>query len=233
MSNRSFLTQCVRVAKPKERQMLIGEMIRPGAMVEMIDDNFANYVVQTALDYADGDQRAQLLKEIMPLLNSIKSRSWYKRIMTKIGMGMNNSAQGQYETPRHAMPLRQYSDERVHPRMTSDQRSFTTMHGYNQIPPVERSVEHLPPGFMHNNHVAGQLSDRNGYRVQPVQPHVPQQYGNFYPYGPRAPVQRSEYRTNNEYRGNGESHDNGDYPLNSGYPHNNGYPTNGGYPNGE
>src|ERR1700738_4304279 len=225
MSNCSFLTQCVRVAKPKERQMLIAEMVRPGSMVEMIDDGFANYVVQTALDYADSDQRAQMLKDIMPLLNSIKSRSWYKRILTKIGMGINNGAQGQYESPRHAMPPRQYSDERVHPRMTSDQRGFNNLHGYNQILPVERSVEHLPPGFMHNNHVGGQLSDRNGYRVQPVQSHPPQHYGNFYPYGPRAPVQRSEYRTNNEYRGNGdyrgngESHDNGDYPLNSGYPH--------------
>jgi hypothetical protein len=178
------------VAKPQDRDLLISEMVRPGAMAEMLDDNFANYVVQTALDYSEGEQREQLLKELVPLLNTIKSRSWYKRIMTKIGMGMSTISQ--FEPPRH-IPSRQFVENRV-PRMAS-QRPLTHM-VYGQ---AERSVEQPPPGFMHPNPVGGQLSDRNGYRPQQVQSHTSQQYGNFYPYAPRAPIHQSEYRTNGDY----------------------------------
>lgn len=167
-------------------------------MAEMIDDSFANYVVQTALDYAEGDQRAQLTKEIMPLLGSIKARSWYKRIMTKLGLGINNNnGGGHYESSRHSMSPRQYIDDGIHQRMNSERGP---VHGYGHIHGSDRSPDHLPPGFMHSP-LGGHSSDRNGYRSQHQQSHsqVPQQYGNFYPYGPRAPVHHSEYRNNGEY----------------------------------
>lgn len=173
-------------------------MVRPGGMAEMIDDSFANYVVQTALDYAEGDQRAQLIKEIMPLLGSIKAKSWYKRIMTKVGLGMNNnSGGGHYETSRHSLASRQYIDDGIHQRMNSDRGIPTMQQGYGHIPASDRSGDHLRSGFIP---IAGHALDRNGYRAQhqsAVQSHsqVPQQYGNFYPYGPRAPM----HRTNGEY----------------------------------
>jgi len=176
-------------------------------MAEMIDDSFANYVVQTALDYAEGDQRAQLIQEIMPLLGTIKSRSWYKRIMTKIGLGISsNGAAGtasHYDTGR--LPPRQYMDEGQHHQRMGSDRGLGSMHGYGQIHGSERSaVEHLPPGFMHGPPSAGHMSDRPVYRSQhhpAMQNHsqAPQQYGNFYPYGPRAPLHHSDYRTNGEY----------------------------------
>ena len=116
-------------------------------MAEMIDDSFANYVVQTALDYAEGDERAQLVKEIMPLLGSIKTRSWYKRIMNKLGLGINNGGGGHYDSSRHSMPPRQYIDDGIQQRMNSERGS---MHGYGQIHGGDRSPDHLPPGFMHS-----------------------------------------------------------------------------------
>jgi len=176
-------------------------------MAEMIDDNFANYVVQTALDYAEGEYRAQLVKEIMPLLNSIKSRSWYKRIMTKLGLGIGTNG-GHYESPRHSMQPRQYMEEGgIHHRMNSADRVIPNMPTYGQFHGSDRSPDHFPPGFMHSPPISGgggHTSDRNGYRPQhqpSVQSHsqVPQQYGNFYPYNPRAPIHHSEYRTNGEY----------------------------------
>lgn len=193
------------MANPPDRDFLITEMVRPGAMAEMIDDSFANYVVQTALDYAEGDQRAQLIQEIMPLLGTIKSRSWYKRIMTKIGLGIGGNgagASGHYDSGR--MSQRQYMDEGHHQRMGSD-RGLGSLHGYGQIHGSDRTgVEHLPPGFMHAAPNGGHMSDRNVYRSQhhpTMQNHsqAPQQYGNFYPYGPRTPLHHSDYRTNGEY----------------------------------
>ena len=192
------------MASAADHEFLIVEMIRPGAMAEMIDDSFANYVVQTALDYAEGDQHARLIKEIMPLLGSIKARSWYKRIMTKLGLGINNNSGGShYEASRHSMPPRQYIDDGIHQRMNPDRGIPAMHHGYGQIPASDRSGDHPPSGFIHSS-MGGHSSDRNGYRTQhqsTLQSHsqVPQQYGNFYPYGPRAPMHNSEYRTNGEY----------------------------------
>ena len=184
------------MANATDRDFLIAEMVRPGAMAEMIDDSFANYVVQTALDYADGEQRTQLVKEIMPLLGSIKARSWYKRIMTKLGLGINSSpVGGHYDLSRHSMP-RQYMDDGIHNQRMNADRGPT--HGYGHIQGPDRSPENLPPGFMNSPPLGGHSSDRNGYRTQHRQSHS-QQYGNFYPYGPRTPIHHSDYRTNGEY----------------------------------
>jgi hypothetical protein len=173
-------------------------------MAEMIDDNFANYVVQTALDNALPDQKQQLIAEIMPQLNTIKARSWYKRILSKIGLGMG-PGNGHFEPNRHPLAGRQYMDEGMHPRMSSEQRGLPPMHAYPAMHPGERSVDHLPPpGFMHPPAVGGHPSERNGYRThlqQVPQPHPqsPQQFGNFYPYGPRNPIHHSDYRSNGDY----------------------------------
>jgi hypothetical protein len=187
------------VAAPADMEFLISEMVRPGAMGQLLDDNFANYVVQTALDNAGPEQKQQMIKEIMPQLNTIKSRSWYKRIMGKIGLGMG-SANGHFETNRHPMPGRQYMDDGMHPRMPSESRGLPPMHAYPPMHAAERSVDHLPPGFMHPPPMGGHPSDRNGYRSH-VPPHAqsPQQFGNFYPYGPRNPIHQSEYRNNGDY----------------------------------
>jgi hypothetical protein len=181
---------------------MIEEMVRPGAMAELIEHQFGNYVVQTALDYADSEQRAQLIKEIMPFINTIKSKTWYKRMMTKIGTGINN---GQYDTSRPTMGQRQYVDDGVHQRRTTEQpRGHTAMHGYGNTHGSSRSVDQFPPGFIHGPPVGNHPSDRNGYRGQhqhavPTHTQVPPQYGNFYPYGPRTPIHQSEYRGNGEY----------------------------------
>ena len=185
--------KCVRVASPSDRDLLISEMVRPGAMAQMIDDNYANYVVQTALDYAEGEQRAQLIREIMPLLSTVKSRSWYKRIVTKIGLGVNNHG-GHYDS-RHSTAGRSFGDDTLH-RINSEPRGLASL-GYGQAHGTERLGE--PPGFMYAP-IGSHSSERNGYRMQHQPPsQATQQYGNFYPYGPRAPVHHAEYRTNSDY----------------------------------
>jgi hypothetical protein len=181
---------------------MIQEMIRPGAMAEMIDDQFANYVVQTALDYADADQKAALIKEIMPLLGSIKARSWYKRIMNKLGLGVhnNNHNNAHYDGGRHSMSSRHYGDDGFHQRMNSADRGSMQVYG-GHVHPSDRSPEQIPHSFMHSQ--PPMASDRNGYRSQhqsqgPSQ--VPQQYRNFYPYGPQASMHHSsDFRPSGEY----------------------------------
>jgi Pumilio-family RNA binding repeat len=173
-------------------------MVHPGAMAEMIDDNYANYVVQTALEWAEGEQRAHLIAEIMPLLGSIKSRSWYKRIITK--MAMNGNGPNHPFDSRLPVSSRPYGDEGFH-RMNSEPRGLPLLPGFNHRSGTERSAEPLPPNLPHPSSVVMHPSERNGFRMQQQLPHsqVPQQYGNFYPYGPVVTNHPSEYRTNGDY----------------------------------
>src|ERR1700721_3836533 len=118
-------------------------MGRPSGIAEMIDDSFANYVVQTALDFAQGDLRAQLMGEIMPLLSTIKSRSWYKRILTKLGLAVNHSF-GHHETTGRHLMSRQFVEDSLPPRMGRDQHrsGLGSMHSYPPIHSSERSIDH-------------------------------------------------------------------------------------------
>ncbi|KAG0179133.1 hypothetical protein DFQ28_011143 [Apophysomyces sp. BC1034] len=56
----NVIEKCIRVAEPQTRRSLITELIDPNAMEKLLHDSFANYVVQTSLDYADSDQRVQV-----------------------------------------------------------------------------------------------------------------------------------------------------------------------------
>lgn len=176
---------------------MIAEMVRPGAMAELIEHQFGNYVVQTALDHADPQQRAQMIKEITPYLPNIKNKTWYKRMMNKIGLGVNN---GQFEAGRHPMGQRPFMDDGVHQRRATEPRGISPMQGYGNAHAASRSVDQFPPGFMPGHPVG---SDRNGYRGQQQAPshgHAAPHYGNnFYPFNPRTPVHQSEYRGNGEY----------------------------------
>jgi len=190
------------VASHADLEFLLTEMVQPGAMAEMIDDPFANYVVQTALDFADGDLRAVLVREIMPLLSSIKTKTWYKRITIKLGLAPSHSG-GHFDSGRHMQ--RPYGEDGMHSRMPSEHRGIGPVHGYPPVPHgSDRHMDHrVPPGFMHNPQMGGPPSDRNGYRVAshngPPHGQAPQQYGNFYPYGPRSTIHQTEYRSTNEY----------------------------------
>jgi hypothetical protein len=191
----------VRVSKSPDIDFLIGEMVRPGAMADMIDDSFANYVVQTALDFAQAEVHAQLVAEILPLLPTIKSRSWYKRILTKLGLTMNPNLP--QDPNRYS--LRALIDEGAYStRMAPDPRPLGPMHPYQVLHPQERD-HRPPPGFAHGAPGSGAPpSDRNGYRISHQHNNtghsqVPPQYGNFYPYGPRQVSHHPDYRPNNEY----------------------------------
>lgn len=49
--------QCIRVAEPDTRKVLIAELLNRNRLEKLLRDSFANYVVQTALDYAEPGQR--------------------------------------------------------------------------------------------------------------------------------------------------------------------------------
>lgn len=66
-----------------KRQLIAGITNHP-QMEKFLRDSYANYVIQTCLDFAEQDQRAQFIDRIRPLLPSIRNTPYGKRIYSKI-----------------------------------------------------------------------------------------------------------------------------------------------------
>ncbi|ORY74336.1 armadillo-type protein [Protomyces lactucae-debilis] len=126
----NVIEKCLRVAEPSIRAQLIEELLNKSRLEKLLRDSYANYVVQTALDYADPKQRQELVECLRPLLPAIRSTPYGRRIQSKIsgthgapgfsdlpnynamgnfpaygfGYGHNAPAQHAHHMPTHGLP---------------------------------------------------------------------------------------------------------------------------------
>lgn len=80
----NVIEKCLRGAEPLVARMMIEEMLNSNELEKMLRDSFANYVVQTALDYADPETKTHLVEAIRPILPSIRQTPYGRRISSKI-----------------------------------------------------------------------------------------------------------------------------------------------------
>jgi len=80
----NVIEKCIRGAQPSVASMMISEMLHANELEKMLRDSFANYVIQTALDYADPEMREKLVDNIRPILPSIRQTPYGRRIQSKI-----------------------------------------------------------------------------------------------------------------------------------------------------
>ncbi|KAF1799696.1 armadillo-type protein [Mucor lusitanicus] len=80
----NVMEKCIRVAEEDTRRHLIEEMINRPQLEKLLKDSYANYVVQTALDFAEDSQHQKLGDCIRPLLPGIRNTSYCKRIQGKL-----------------------------------------------------------------------------------------------------------------------------------------------------
>ncbi|KAL8641693.1 MAG: hypothetical protein Q9228_001524 [Teloschistes exilis] len=80
----NVIEKCLRGAEPAVARMMIEEMLNTTELEKMLRDSFANYVVQTALDYADPETKAHLVEAIRPILPAIRQTPYGRRIQSKI-----------------------------------------------------------------------------------------------------------------------------------------------------
>ena len=78
------MEKCLRGAQPSVTRMMIEEMLNTNELEKMLSDSFANYVVQTALEYADSETKNRLVDAIRPILPSIRQTPYGRRIQSKI-----------------------------------------------------------------------------------------------------------------------------------------------------
>ncbi|KAI8897663.1 armadillo-type protein [Globomyces pollinis-pini] len=95
----NVIEKCIRVSGQKLRASLINELLDQDRLEKLLCDSFANYVVQTALDYAAPDQRVKLIDCIRPILPVIRNTPYGKRIQSKfLRDGVPNYTQLAYNT---------------------------------------------------------------------------------------------------------------------------------------
>jgi hypothetical protein len=92
----NVMEKAIRSADADLRRTLVEELLSKDRLDKLLRDSYANYVVQTALDYADAKQRQevpckwkrltflQLVDCIMPLLPAIRNTPYGKRIENKL-----------------------------------------------------------------------------------------------------------------------------------------------------
>ena len=88
----NVVEKCLRGAEPAIAAMMIEEMLNANELEKMLRDSFANYVVQTALDYAEPKTRERLVEAIRPLLPAIRQTPYGRRIQSKI-LGVEGTEQ--------------------------------------------------------------------------------------------------------------------------------------------
>ncbi|KHJ35245.1 putative rna-binding protein [Erysiphe necator] len=93
----NVIEKCLRCAQEPTKDSLIEELLQPNELDRILRDSFANYVVQTALDYASLDMKTRLIEAIRPHLPAIRSTPYGRRIQAKISgnEARNNSISGQ------------------------------------------------------------------------------------------------------------------------------------------
>jgi len=80
----NVIEKCIRGAETSVTRMMIDEMLNANELERMLKDSYANYVVQTAMDYADVDTRDKLVQSIRPLLPLVRQTPHGRRIQSKI-----------------------------------------------------------------------------------------------------------------------------------------------------
>lgn len=80
----NVIEKCLRTADADTKRRMIEEMLIGSELEKMLRDAFANYVVQTALDFADPQTKVRLVDAIRPILPLIKHTPHGRRIASKI-----------------------------------------------------------------------------------------------------------------------------------------------------
>ena len=80
----NVIEKCLRCASPETRRLLIQEINNPTELERLLRDSFANYVVQTAMDFADEETKSLMFDNVRPILPAIRHTPYGRRIQSKI-----------------------------------------------------------------------------------------------------------------------------------------------------
>lgn len=147
----NVIEKCLRTADYQVRRQMIEEMLAGNELEKMLRDSFANYVVQTAMDYADPETRTRIIDAIRPILPSIRQTPHGRRIAGKM-MGSEGSSRSSTAPSGQVTP----NDTTTGQIPANLQKPF--MYQHNSFP---------------NNGVSHQFGNQNGTYSETGAPFVP------------------------------------------------------------
>lgn len=178
----NVIEKCLRCAQPPSKDLIVDELLRNQEMERLLRDSFANYVIQTALEYATPHYKYRLVEAIRPILPQIRTTPYGRRIQAKISAFDNrgSAASSGQVTPadntQGQIPLRA-SHSHSHSRGVSGSGSMLQGNGIPPSGPMPSMRQNMPV-YSPNPAMNGQ-APAPGAPVQ--QPQYGQTPGNFTP----------------------------------------------------
>ncbi|CEJ94096.1 Putative Pumilio domain-containing protein [[Torrubiella] hemipterigena] len=80
----NVIEKCLRCAQAPSKDLIVEEMLSPTEIENLLRDNYANYVIQTALEFATPHQKYRLVEAIRPILPQIRTTPYGRRIQAKV-----------------------------------------------------------------------------------------------------------------------------------------------------
>jgi len=80
----NVIEKCLNVADAATRAVLIQELVEYDNLLYLLQDPYANYVIQTSLNVSEPMQHARLVEAIRPHLAALRNTPYGKRIQNKI-----------------------------------------------------------------------------------------------------------------------------------------------------
>lgn len=133
----NVIEKCLRGAQSSVTKMMIEEMLNANELEKMLSDSFANYVVQTALDYADPETKNKLVEAIRPILPSIRQTPYGRRIQSKIiggeGQGRGRLSGGPATPHDGSSPGQIPLAKSMHPGSAASPYGTSVVNGYQGV----------------------------------------------------------------------------------------------------
>ncbi|KAJ1917205.1 mRNA binding protein puf3 [Mycoemilia scoparia] len=120
----NVVEKCIVHGSGEDRQDLINEVVPPRSedssiLVEMMKDQYANYVVQKMLDVVEGEQKMFLLGRIQEHINLLKRFTYGKHLINKVEklsyeLQLQKTKQHQQSQAQHAAAQRHQQQSQQH-----------------------------------------------------------------------------------------------------------------------
>ncbi|KAG8526279.1 uncharacterized protein KY384_000272 [Bacidia gigantensis] len=139
----NVIEKCLRGADTSVTRLLIDEMLNSNELEKMLRDSYANYVVQTAMDYADVETKTRLIEAVRPILPMVRHTPHGRRIQSKI---MQLDGHGRFSSGNGTPNDRSSGQVPLSLQMANSQPNsqVTHLNSYSNLQPSQTSVNNYP-----------------------------------------------------------------------------------------
>ena len=190
----NVIEKCLRGAEKHVTRVMIEEMMRGNELEKMLRDSYANYVVQTAMDYADADTKSRLVEAIRPLLPAVRQTPHGRRIQSKImaleGQGRFSGSGTPTDRSSGQIPLGlQMTSSPISTSYTAPTNGYNAMNNnfspqfrspYPQFTPSPAHAHNMSNGSNNFMHFSQDSSHQSVQQPAPSFARMPQVNGGFF-----------------------------------------------------